>query len=162
MKATAIVFILAVLVALGLSGYNTWAMIELKKEAKKASDNAIVSMNVAQNARLQVGNMLDLDEFSNLDPDFKAMYKQVYVAKIMPAAIRVVNEVWAAIPEDKKEEARRMATEAGDQVVRQLNREKNEAIRQLSREMGFSGPAPVMKKVVRATMKPIMAMTKKP
>jgi hypothetical protein len=154
MKASAIVFILAVLVALGLSGYNTWAVMSLKNDAKEASEKADVSINVAQNSRLQLGNVLDLEEFLNLDPDLKALYKEVYVAKVFPAAIKIVNEVWAEVPADKKEEIRRMARKVGDEAVSELEREKNRAIRQM-RQMGGRPPRPLATAVVRATMKPV-------
>lgn len=158
MQATTIVFLLAILVALGLSGYNTWAVMQVKKAVVSVNNKADVSINVAQNSKLQVGNVLDLDEFTNLDPELKSMYKQVYVGKMWPAVVGMINDVWAAVPADKQEEVRIQMQREGDKAVAQLARHKEQAIRMMSKELG-RGRIParkIQKAVVLATMKPIM------
>lgn len=167
MKLAGILVILAILVALGMSVYNVVAVAQLQKaiaaaagkasaaagQASAASDKASVSMNVAQNSKLRLGNLMGLEEFDDLDPEIKDMYEKYYVRRIMPALAKNLNAMWSSQTSARKQEVVRVASDAGDAMVREINREGAALFRQMQQE-GMPSRA-VVPAMVRATMKPM-------
>ena len=70
----------------------------LKNKATLKDIAKDIERNVLEKLERHTSNILDLDEFSNLDPDVKTLYKKHIVDNLMPALMDAINNDYRQSP----------------------------------------------------------------
>ena len=83
---------------------------------------------MAIKSQLDNTSLINLAEFANLDPEIKSLYKSVFVQRLWPGIITVVNKQWKLFPMHIKAKIMQEARQAADNAVARLHARANKGL----------------------------------